>query len=877
MCNLIVTSTNPQVRQYSAVLLRKQLAKLRNWQVLPKDQQEAIKQGVAQALVIEPENSVRKAIAMFIGVLVKHEFAKKDQWSMDLLKFIFDNSSSADPKQSELGSSTFAILTDIAPDQFVPHMEAICQMFTAALVATEASGNMTTPAIFNILLGMSHLVPFVLGNTAVEHTYQASVPYVVKALAGFAVQDSYKFIEAFDILENLADDASKLLTPHLKMLMEFCLSVGNNKDIDEGARIKAIAFIGWLVRLKKKMIIKQKLVEPIIRSLFELMSQAPEVEDEDEEYFGSNEVNTPMTTATQTMDVLALHIPPKQLIPTLLELIEPALKTGTNPLSIKASYLCMAVIAEGCSEAICSKYLRPFLDCIKIGITSDNTMIRNAALFALGQFSEHLQPEISQHGEEILPILFEFLHQLCAQLQAGGTEPPHIDRVFYALETFCENLEDALLPHLPVLMDRLFEALSPANSVHLRELALSAVSATANAAKTNMVPYFPRLIEGLKAYMIVTDDEDICTLRSGALDTLAALTRTIGEDNFRPLAADTMNLGLHLLENSQEDPDLRRSCFNLFASLASVLKSDVAPVLPKIVEAMITSVKSTEGVMSAFSPESDDEENGVNGSDMPEDNDIDIENSEGEDEDGDELAGFSVENAYMDEKEEAILALMELAEHSGPAFAPFIQTAFEEIYKLINYPNEDIRKSSIDALKQFVITLHQLNNTEDAKKALLILIPKLSEIIKTDEERTVVMSALDAFNDILDKMGAASQLVEGQRDAIFSCIMDVFNAKIACQFDEPVEEDQDESEYGRGPRPIAFFKNSLLGLQCKFQRGRGPRPIAFFKNSLLDLQCKFQRGRGPRPIAFFKNSLLGLQCKFQRGRGPRPIAFFKNS
>lgn len=39
-CDLIVSSANPQVRQYSAVLLRKRLAKLRNWQVLPQETRE---------------------------------------------------------------------------------------------------------------------------------------------------------------------------------------------------------------------------------------------------------------------------------------------------------------------------------------------------------------------------------------------------------------------------------------------------------------------------------------------------------------------------------------------------------------------------------------------------------------------------------------------------------------------------------------------------------------------------------------------------------------------------------------------------------------------------------------------------------------------
>lgn len=94
---------------------------------------------------------------------------------------------------------------------------------------------------------------------------------------------------------------------------------------------------------------------------------------------------------------------------------------------------------------------------------------------------------------------------------------------------------------------------------------------------------------------------------------------------------------------------------------------------------------------------------------------------------------MGIENPYLEEKEEAIIALKEMAEHTGAAFAPYIQTSFEEIYKLLNYPNEDIRQSSVEALRQFIISLFKLNNIEGVKRGLLILIPKLSEIIHTDE------------------------------------------------------------------------------------------------------------------------------------------------
>ena len=48
-----------------------------------------------------------------------------------------------------------------------------------------------------------------------------------------------------------------------------------------------------------------------------------------------------------------------------------------------------------------------------MGITNENQLIRNSALFALGQFAEHLQPDISKYHAELLPVLFEYLTHEC--------------------------------------------------------------------------------------------------------------------------------------------------------------------------------------------------------------------------------------------------------------------------------------------------------------------------------------------------------------------------------------------------------------------------------------------------------------------------------
>lgn len=169
----------------------------------------------------------------------------------------------------------------------------------------------------------------------------------------------------------------------------------------------------------------------------------------------------------------------------------------------KASYVAIAVIAEGCAEYIRSNYLEFFLRCICQGITDSSPIVRNAALYALGQFSEHLQPEISQYSSELLPVLFEYLNQVCLYIKQEKKEPHAIGRMFYALEMFCENLHESILPYLPKLMERLLNILNADTSANVKEFTLSAVGAAACASKEHMLPYFATIINILNDYLVV--------------------------------------------------------------------------------------------------------------------------------------------------------------------------------------------------------------------------------------------------------------------------------------------------------------------------------------------------------------------------------------
>lgn len=836
---LIVSAANPQIRQTAAVLLRKKLGKRHVWSKVDINIRNVIKQGMLQALVNEPEKFVKNAVVQFIATIGKHEFPN-NTWP-EVLQFIYTLCNSESLQDKELGMYTLSIMTEMSVDQYINHADSFAFLFTNILTNTPELNSQLT---YYTLMTMKHFATVIEGHQEMINVYHSLLPRVMECIKVFAVSDEKKACDVMELLDDLVETCINVVLPHTRPLVEMCLQLCTTNEIPDEVKVKAISFVGWLTRSKAKNITKNKLVEPIVDVLFALMCLKPD-DDGDEEYFtGDPDSSNPMTCATQTLDLLALHIAADKLIPPVLRHIEPALQTN-DLYAKKAAYLAMAVLAEGCSEHIRTKYLQSFLQCIGKGITDQNAVVRNAALFALGQFSEHLQPEISQYASDLLPVLFEFLSQMCIQLQNNGKEPASIDRMFYALEMFCENLDHEILPYLPTLMERLFFSLNPTYSIHLRELALSAIASAANAAKEELLPYFTKIIEYLKVYLTADPASDLACLQAQAVDTLGVIARTIGPENFKPLAQESLQLALNLVTNT-DDPDIRKSAYGLFSSLATVMKGDIAGVLPQIIEQMIESIKSADGIVSHYK----DDETALyeDLSDDPDEEDIEAESSVSDDED---VASYSVENAYVEEKEEACLALKEISEWAGAEFLPYLENCFKEIFKLINYPQEDIRNAAVSALLQFCITLSKVNAVEGREallKALQMFIPKCSELIRTDDERSVVMCALDAYSDLLKQVGRDVLVGEGHREAIMNCVIDVMTYKTACQDQDQETEDTEDTDaeqdeillecagdiipnFGKAIEPndfVYYFPNilTLLQIRAKKQHSLSQRSLA---------------------------------------------------
>lgn len=90
------------------------------------------------------------------------------------------------------------------------------------------------------------------------------MPKIMQTIRELALVNQEKTVKGFELLDELCESASVIITPHLSSLIEMCISIINDRSTDEDLKKKSIVFIGWLTKTKKKAIVKQKLVEPII-------------------------------------------------------------------------------------------------------------------------------------------------------------------------------------------------------------------------------------------------------------------------------------------------------------------------------------------------------------------------------------------------------------------------------------------------------------------------------------------------------------------------------------------------------------------------------------------------------------------------------------
>uniref|UniRef100_A0A7N8XPN2 Importin 4 n=1 Tax=Mastacembelus armatus TaxID=205130 RepID=A0A7N8XPN2_9TELE len=477
------------------------------------------------------------------------------------------------------------------------------------------------------------------------------------------------------------------------------------------------------------VVLKQKLVNPILQAIFPILTAAPspgeqDPEDEEDDSGDGTDDDNPKHCAAQVMPFIQ------------------ACLASENPYQRKGGLMSLAVLAEGCADHMRTNMLSSVLQTVCQSLSDSNQVVRSAALFALGQFSQHLQPDVSKYCSELMPLLLGYLSSL-NQAKVG-----HVTKAVYALENFIENIGSDIEPYLPTLMDTMLSALNSTENLKIKELAVSAIGAIANAAKTLLVPYFTQVIESLKDFLTTTTDE-MRSVQTQSLDTLSVLARTIGEDVFSPLAAECVQLGLNLIETC-DDPDLRRCTYVMVIFVFTQQNTHIhfyTKYTKQFHTYLLVSLLHAFTLLWLFFCF------------------VVVRIAEIHF----RYLYFSitfVENAYIAEKEDACDALGEIAFNSGVASSAVL----------------------------FFFCLFFFVLTPALQKLLDVVIPCFVEAVRTENERQVVMGILETMNSVIKSCKEEVFRNPSRLKEISHVISDVLKKKTACQDGGGYESDDEEQQ-----------------------------------------------------------------------------------
>ena len=155
LCQVLTGSGTPQVRQYSALLLRKKLGKQKTWRNLTAEDQQTLKNGTLNTLTVEPDKQVQHAIVQLIAVLAKHELPK-NAWP-ELIPLVDQCFQSEEPGRKSLAMFMASALCESAPEVIKnSYLTGFCKLFNKALT------NTTDPDIgVYATQAMTNLVPVI--------------------------------------------------------------------------------------------------------------------------------------------------------------------------------------------------------------------------------------------------------------------------------------------------------------------------------------------------------------------------------------------------------------------------------------------------------------------------------------------------------------------------------------------------------------------------------------------------------------------------------------------------------------------------------------------------------------------------------------------
>lgn len=762
-----------QVRQSSALLLRRKLRK--SWKSLSEAIRLELRKELLKQLTEESEKIVARALMQVIGQIALREYESKRSWN-EMMTLINEACLNADQNVVQVGVELLCVVCETV--NF--HLDGLFEPIIKLLLEILSNPNVNVDSAAFAVRAFKALIPY-LGSDVMALVLQI-IPKCVEVTRMVLTADESHATDMLETFECLVESEVAFITPHIKDVVLFALEIASSTCVEEETIVRAFSVVHYVISMKKKAILKHNLIDSILNVIWPIVLES-NVDDEDVGLIGDeSDCQTPFSSSLQIVDEMALNLPPAKLFEKMLPRIHAAAQSNRDEHK-RGILLVLACLTEGTSEYIKENHMRAFVTFACEGAISENEKLRNAAMFAIGQYAEFLEPEICKYADEVMPVLFGALEK------ATNCRGLGVARAYYALENFVENLDEELDAWLHRVMEYLKKRMQTTDDIKEKTFVISTLGSLGSAAKDKLGPYMNDVMQMLQfCLQTMKDSEEI---QAQAFDTLGVFVRVFGKENLE-LAQSSLKLGIDTIERGTDDPEMKRAAYGLFAAISTVLEEKLEQFLPQIVPTMLKSISSNEGLVELGAGDAGADLSFLNDGEDDDEDAADLEDEEDSD-------AFHVGSLYMDEKIEACSALGDLAKHSKHAFVQYLPMCFDELRKKCDFAYPEVRKAAISSCGQMVMTAYQLAG-EMYPTFLEQTFEFFCTTILEDVERVVVMSALFTMKELILTCGT-DLFAKNDQDlhVLVQIALKVFNQQCKCQDadedDDGDDEDQQQGEY----------------------------------------------------------------------------------
>ncbi|ROT37895.1 importin subunit beta-3 [Sodiomyces alkalinus F11] len=539
----IQAGSDTPVRSFAAVIFRRIASKSRKnergetldmFVSLDRDQAAAIRQKLLESLAGDFDRSVRNKVSDAVAEVARQYTENNDSWP-ELLSGLFQLSLAPEAEKRETAFRVFATTPGIIEKQ---HEDGVIQAFQKGFKDDSVQVRLAAMDAFAAFFRC-------LGKKA-QAKYYPLIADVLNILPPIKdSQDSEDLSAALVALIDLAETAPKMFKPLFRNLVQFSISVIQDKELENLCRQNALELMATFADYAPSMCRKdESYTNDMITQCLSLMTDLSEDDEDCTEWLEADDLDQEESdlnhvAGEQCMDRLANKLGGQTILAPTFHWL-PRMMNSMAWKDRHAALMAISAISEGCRELMIGE-LSQVLDLVIPALKDPHPRVRWAGCNALGQMSTDFAPKMqTDYYDRVLTAIVPVLE---------SPEPRVKSHAAAALVNFCEEAEKSILePHLDSLLAHLFQLLQN-DKRYVQEQALSTIATIADAAEAAFSKYYDSLMPLLVNVLQRDDEKEFRLLRAKAMECATLIALAVGKER---LGQDAMTL-VQLLANIQQN------------------------------------------------------------------------------------------------------------------------------------------------------------------------------------------------------------------------------------------------------------------------------------------------------------------------------------